>query len=176
MYSTPNFSFQFYFHTLSKLLGEPGRFFSELPIDVGFIKPLGFLTVSSIFFTGARLICSMPINPFYPAGIFFINAVGMVFITSGLGYLVMVMIMGKSVTFKRLFCIYAFASGTTMLAAWIPFFIWLVEAWKWWLIGTGMVKAFGFKCRHVVLILGLSVCILVLLFWTALPMSMPPKG
>ena len=176
MHSTQNFSFRFYFHALSKMLGEPRRFFSELPIEVGFIKPLGFLIVSSIFFTGASLVSSMPSNPFHLASIFLINAVGMVFIASGLGYLVMVMIMGKSVTFKRLFCIYAFASGTTMLAAWIPFLVWLVEPWKWWLIGTGMVKTCGFKGRHVILIIGLSVFIMILLFWTSLPMVMPPKG
>jgi len=176
MHLTQTFSFRFYLHTLRQILGEPQTFFSELPIDLGFIKPLGFLIVSSILFTGARLVCCMPANPFYPAGIFFINAVGMVFIASGLGYLMMIMITRKSVTFKRLFSIYAFASGTTMLAAWIPLFIWLAEPWKWWLIATGMNKACGFKGRCIILIIGLSISVMVFLFRTALPEVIPPKG
>jgi len=102
--------------------------------------------------------------------------VGMVFIASGLGYLVMIMITRKSVTFKRLFSIYAFASGTTMLAAWIPLFIWLAEPWKWWLIATGMNKACGFKGRYIILIIGLSISVMVFLFRTALPEVIPPKG
>ena len=175
MDSTQNFSFRFYFHALSKMLGEPRCFFSELPVDLGFIKPLVFLIVSSIFFTGASLISSMPANPFFIGGIFFINAVGMVLIASGLGYIVMVMIMGRSVTFERLFSIYALSSGLTLLAAWVPFFIWLSEPWKWWLIGTGMARACGFSGRQVILIIGLSLGIMILLFWGTLPLVSPIK-
>jgi len=65
MDSTHKFSFRFYFHALSKMLGEPRHFFSELPVDLGFKKPLGFLIVSSIFFTGASVVSSMPSNPIY---------------------------------------------------------------------------------------------------------------
>jgi hypothetical protein len=176
MQPVQNFFLRFYFHVLSKLLAEPRCFFSELPVDVGFIKPLGFLIVSSIFFTGASLISSMPSNPFYLGGIYFINAVGMALIASGLGYMVMVMILGRLVTFKRLFSIYALSSGITLLAAWIPFFIWLTEPWKWWLIGTGMVKACGLRGWQAILIIVLSAGIIILLFWTALPMVAPPNG
>jgi len=172
---TQKFSFQFYFHALSKILGEPRSFFSELPVDLGFLKPLGFLIVSSVFFTVASLISGMPANPFFAGGIFFINAVGMVLIASGLGYLVMVMFFGRSVTFKRFFSIYAFSSGITLLAAWIPFFIWITEPWKWWLIAIGMTRSFGFRKWQIIMIIGLSLCIMILLFWTAFPLVMPSK-
>jgi hypothetical protein len=175
MHSTQNFSFRFYFHALSKMLGEPRRFFSELPVDLGFIKPLGFLIVSSIIFTGASVVSSKPSNPFYLGSIFFINAVGMVLIASGLGYMVMVMVLGRSVTFKRFFSIYAFSSGITLLAAWIPFFIWFTELWKWWLIGTGMARSCGFRSWQIIMIIGLSLGIMILLFWTALPLVSPIK-
>ncbi len=175
MDSTQKFSFRFYFHVLSKMLGEPRHFFSELPVDLGFKKPLGFLIVSSIFFTGASVVSSMPSNPIYLGGIFFINAVGMALIASGLGFMVMVMFMGRSVTFKRLFGIYAFSSGLTLLAAWIPFFIWFTEPWKWWLIGTGMARSCGFKGRQIIMIIGLSIGIMTLLFWTTLPLVLPSK-
>jgi hypothetical protein len=173
MHSTPNFSFRFYFQVLSKMLGEPRCFFSELPADIGFIKPLAFLIVSSIFFAAASLISRRAANPFFQGGIFFINAVGMVLIASGLGYMVMVMIMGRSVSFKRLFSIYAFSSGTTLLASWVPFFIWLTEPWKWWLIGTGMARACELKSWQIIMIIGLSLSIMILLFWTALPFVSP---
>ena len=170
MDSTQNFSFRFYFHALSKMLAEPRCFFSDLPVDSGFIKPLGFLIVSSIFFTGASVVSRMPANPLYLGSIFFINAVGMVLIASGLGYMVMVMFFGRSVTFNRFFSIYAFSSGITLLAAWIPLFIWIAEPWKWWLIGTGMARSCGFRSRQIIIIIGLSLGIMILLFQIALPL------
>ena len=172
---TQKFSFRFYFQALSKMLGEPRSFFSELPVDLGFIKPLGFLIVSSIFFTGASVVSSMPSNPIYLGGIFFINAVGMVLIASGLGYMVMVMFLGRSVTFKRLFSIYAFSSGITLLAAWIPFFIWFTEPWKWWLIGTGLARSCGFRSWQIIMIIGLSLGLMILLFQAVLPFVLPIK-
>jgi hypothetical protein len=175
MNSTQKFSFRFYFHALSKMLGETRHFFSELPFDIGFKKPLGFLIVSSIFFTGASVVSSMPSNPIYLGGIFFINAVGMVLIASGLGYVVMVMFLGRSVTFKRLFSIYAFSSGITLLAAWIPFFIWFTEPWKWWLIGTGMARSCGFRSWQIIMIIGLSIGLMILFFLTVLPLVSPIK-
>jgi len=172
---TQNFSFRFYFQALSKILGEPRCFFSELPVDSGFIKPLGFLIVSSLFYTGASVVSSMPPNPFYLVSIFFINAVGMALIASGLGYMVMVMFLGRSVTFQRFFSIYAFSSGLTLLAAWIPFFIWITEPWKWWLIATGMARSCRFRTWQIIIIIGLSLGIMILLFQTALPLVSPIK-
>jgi hypothetical protein len=175
MHSTQKFSLRFYFHALGKMLGEPRNFFSELPVDSGFIKPLGFLIVSSLFFTGASVVSRMPANPLYLGSIFFINAVGMALIAAGLGYMVMVMFWGRSVTFKRFFSIYAFSSGMTLLAAWIPFFIWFTEPWKWWLIGTGMDRSCGFRGRQIIVIIALSLGILILLFGTVLPLVSPIK-
>ena len=175
MDSTQKFFFRFYFRALGKMLGEPRSFFSELPVDLGFIKPLGFLIVSSIFFTGASVVSSMPANPIYLGSIFFINAVGMVLIASGLGYMVMVMVLGRSVTFKRLFSIYAFSSGITLLAAWIPFFIWFTEPWKGWLIGTGMARSCGFRSWQIIMIIGLSLGIMILFFLIVLPLVSPIK-
>jgi hypothetical protein len=89
--------------------------------------------------------------------------------------MVMVMFLGRSVTFKRLFSIYAFSSGLTLLAAWIPFFIWFTEPWKWWLIGTGMARSCGFRSRQIIMIIGLSIGLMILLFLTVLPVMLPPK-
>ena len=126
MVCTEQFTLGFYFQTLTKILGQPRRFFSELSPDMGIKKPLGFLVVSSLFFSGASLVNNMPPQPVMLGGIFFINAMGMAFIAGGLGYMVMTMIMGQRVTFTRFFSIYALSSGVTLLASWIPFF-WITE-------------------------------------------------
>ncbi|MCJ7540908.1 MAG: YIP1 family protein [Desulfobacterales bacterium] len=169
MLQTENFSLGFYFHALTKLLGEPRKFFSELPRDAGLKRPLGFLCVSSLFFAGASLMSNQPPNPVIMGGVFFINAMGMTVIAAGIGYMAMTMIMGRQVTFTRFFSIYALSAGVTLLASWLPFFIWLTEPWKWWLIGTGMVKGCGFKLIQVLVIIGVSMGVMFLLFWSVLP-------
>jgi hypothetical protein len=163
------FTLGFYFQTLTKILGQPRRFFSELSPDTGLKKPLGFLFVSSLFFTGASLVTDMSPQPVMLGGILFINAMGMAFIAAGLGYMVMTMIMGQRVTFTRFFSIYALSSGVTLLASWVPFFFWITEPWKWWLIGTGMIKNCGFSLTQVAVIIGMSITTMVLFFWTVLP-------
>jgi Yip1 domain len=169
MDSSPRFSFRFYCLTLAKMVAEPRHFFSEFPADPGFMKPLCFLIVSSLVFTGAMVVIGLPRMHLYVGGIFFINAVGMVLIASGLGYMVMTLFLGRAVTYKRFFSIYAFSAGTTLLAAWIPFSIWFTEPWKWWLVGTGMSRSCGFKRWQIVMIIGLSLVMMFLFFRAALP-------
>jgi len=163
------FNLRFYFYTLTKILGQPRKFFSELPQDFGLKKPLGFLLVSSLFFSSASMVSSMPDNPVLMGSVFLVNAMGMTFICAGFGYMVMTMFMGRRVAFARFFSVYALSAGVTLLASWVPFFLWLTEPWKWWLIGTGMVKGCGFKLYQAVLIIVLSGSIVALFFWTLLP-------
>ncbi len=166
----------FYFQTLTKMLGEPGRFFQGLPPESGFGPMFGFLLVSSLFFSGAGLVITMPSNPFLWGGIFLVNALGMTFIGAGLGYMTMTLFFGRKVRFTRLFSVYALASGVTLIASWLPFFVWLTEPWKWWLVGTGLVKACGFNLGQTLLIIGVSIGIMVLFFWSALPLIMAGHG
>ena len=173
MDSNPTFSFRFYYHTMDKMVAEPRHFFNELPVDIGLMKPLCFLIVSSLIFTGAIAVIGLPVMSFYLGSIFFINAVGMALIASGLGYLVMILLLGRSVSYKRFFSIYAFSSGTTLLVAWIPFSIWFTEPWKWWLIGTGLSRSCGFKPWQIIVTIGLSLVIMFLFFWAALPRVLP---
>ena len=166
-----NFSLGFYFHALTKMLRQPRMFFSELPQDAGIKKPLGFLLVSSLVFAGASLMSNLSPNPLVMGGVFFINAMGMTVIAASIGFMVMIAIMGRRVTFARFFGIYALSTGVTLLASWLPCFIWLTEPWKWWLIGTGMVNGFGFGRVQVLVIIGVSVGLMFLLFWWVLPMT-----
>ena len=164
------FTLGFYFYSLTRILGQPRKFFSELPKNMGLKQPLGFLTVSSLFFAGPDLINTMPPKPVIWGGVFFVNAVGMTFISAGLGYIVMVMVMGKHVRFTQFFMVYALSSGVTLLVSWMPFFIWLTEPWKWWLIGTGMIHSLGMKCSHSLIIIGISVIMMVLFFYSVMPL------
>ena len=173
MTATNNFTLRFYFQTLTRLLGEPRLFFGTCLPQAGWKQPLGFLIVSSLFFASASIMGSTHPKLAIMAGIFFINAVGMPLVAAGLGYMVMTLMMGRRVGFARFFSIYALSSGVTLLVSWVPFFIPFTEPWKWWLIATGMVGGFGFKWAQVLLIIGLSVGIWLLLFWTALPLIIP---
>jgi hypothetical protein len=170
---TAQFSITYYFQVLTKVLGAPGTFFRELPENNGFIQSIGFLVVSAAFSSGAAVLTQPLEQPLVAGGIYFINAMGMTLIAAGLGYIIMVMTAGRKVGFQRFFCVYAFASGVTLLAAWIPLFVWLTEPWKWILIGVGLSKTIGLKWIPIVLIIGISIAVIILFFWSLAAMVLP---
>jgi len=163
------FSIGFYLNALTRILGQPRRFFAGLPSQPGLKMPVGFLVVSSLFFTGVSLMVNTPNQPALMGAILFVNAVGMTLITAVLGYLVVVLTMGRCRTFTRFFSIYAFASGVTLLASWIPHFVWLTEPWKWWLIAVGLVHGCGFNWKQAMLVTTVSFSLLVFIFWLLIP-------
>lgn len=170
------FSMGFYLRTVTRLLSEPKKFFSDRAGETTFKQSLCFLVVSSLFFTAASLTSNMYIRPFMMGAIFFVNAVSMAFIAAAFGYVVMIMIMGRKVPFVRFFSIYAFASGITLLVSWVPFLMYLTEPWKWWLIGTGMSKDCRFRLSQTLVIIGVSMGVMFLLFWSAIPIITPGGG
>jgi hypothetical protein len=175
MEDSGRFTIRFYFQALTRILGAPGKFFGELPEKVGFRHSFGFLLISSLFFTGASL-TNIHERPLLMAGILLVNAIAMPLITAGVGFMVMIMTTGKRVPFAFFFAVYAFAAGVTMLASWIPLFVWLTEPWKWLLIATGMVKGCGLRWTQAILIIGLSIVIFVLFFWSLGPIILFFKG
>lgn len=166
--ASPRFSMRFYLRTLSQLLASPRGFFTELPAEMGMGPPLGFLLVSSVVFTLASLMNTV-LDPLTAAAIFLANAVGMVFITSGLGFMVMVMTLGRKAGYGRIFAIYAFSAGVTLLSSWMPYFLFITEPWKWWLIFTGLTRSIGLKWTHALMVIGISISVLILFFYTMLP-------
>jgi len=169
------FTFGFYFQALTKMLSSPTRFFDELPGETGFRQPLGFLIISSLFFAGASL-TTISENQILVGGILLVNAVAMPFVTAGISFMVMTMAMGKRVSFPRLFSVYAYATGVTLLASWIPLFVWLTEPWKWILIIIGMVKGCSFRWMQAILVVAVSIFIVVLLFWSLGPVIVLMRG
>ena len=176
MEPSDQFSIGYYIQAVTGLLGRPRRFFGDLPGDLGIYKPLGVLLVSSLVFVGASLISLMPSRPIVVGSILLVNAVGMALIGAVVGFGTATFVIGRRVAFSRFFGIYALSSGVTLLAAWVPFFLWLTEPWRWWLIGTGMMNACGFRLSQTLLIIGLSVLVIFLLFWSVMPLLSPPGG
>ena len=154
-----------YFQTLAKLLTAPGEFFSGLHEQMSIWRPLGFLLASSLFFIGASL-TQIQQNYALKAAILFVNAVGMPFVTSVISFCAASMIMAERLRLSKLFTLYAFATGLTLLVSWIPLFVWLTEPWKWLLVAMGLVKGCGLKWSQAMLLIVLSIFFLVVFFWS----------
>jgi hypothetical protein len=175
MGDSERFSIQYYYATLTRLWFSPGRFFSENPESRTFGKPFAFLLLSSLFFAAASLLYIHE-QVVFKVTILLFNALAMPFVAAAFGYLVMTMTMGKRTGYLRLFTVYAFASGATLLLAWIPFSLWFTETWKWVLIGIGLVRACRFRPLQAVAVIGFSVIILILFFWSLGPVILWFKG
>ena len=160
------FSIHFYVQAVFGIMGHPRKFFSRLPQSGGMTQALGFLILSAAFFSFASMMNASLQNFYVVGGINMFNAVGMVFILAGLGYLVMTLSIGKKVGFVRLFRIYALCSGVTLLVSWVPHLALLTEPWKWYLIGIGMTRGCGLKPKEALLIIALSLGIWYLCFRT----------
>ena len=160
------FSIHFYVQAVFGIMGHPRKFFSRLPQSSGMTQALGFLTLSAVFFSLASMMNANLQNFIAAGGINMFNAVGMVFILAGLGYIVMTLSIGKKVGFVRLFLIYALCSGVTLLVSWVPHLALLTEPWKWYLIGVGMTRGCGLKLKEALLIMAISLGIWYLFFRT----------
>ena len=163
------FSLKYYVQTVFGIMGHPRRFFSELPPSCGMSQALGFLVLSAVFFSTASQMHTNLENFLVVGGIHMVNAVGMVFIMAGLGYVVMMLSIGKKVRFTRLFSIYALSAGVTLLVSWVPYVVVFTEPWKWLLIGTGITKGCGLTLKEALLIMTVSLAIWILFFWSLLP-------
>lgn len=163
------FTMHFYVQAVFGILGRPRKFFNELPLTIGMKESLIFLVMSALFFCAASLMNTRQHTFYLMGGIYLFNAVGMVFIMAGLGYLVMTLSIGKKVPFARLFSIYAICSGVTLLVAWVPYFILFTEPWKWYLIGTGLTKGCGLKIKEAAVMIALSLAIWILFYWSLIP-------
>ena len=160
------FSINFYVRAVFGMMGHPRNFFSGLPQSSGMTQALGFLLLSAVFFSTAGQLHTNLQNFLVVGAISMFNAVGMVFILAGLGYLVMTLSIGKKVGFVRLFGIYALCSGVTLLVSWVPHLALLTEPWKWYLIGVGMTRSCGLKLKEALLIIAISLGIWYLCFRT----------
>ena len=83
-------SCQFYGYALIQILIEPRQFFRELAGKTTLGKSLGFCVICGLFFVSASLLTGGYVDPVKMGVIFFFNSLGMVFLSSGLSYMIMV--------------------------------------------------------------------------------------
>jgi len=107
-----------------------------------------------------------PAAPGVFAAVLFVNAMGMALFPALIGYIVMGMTLGRKASFARLFSVYAFSFGITLLFSWVPFFLWLTEPWKWWLVFTGLTRGCDFKPWAALMVVLLSVGVILLFFYS----------
>lgn len=161
----PRLTLKAYVQGLAQLLTAPGDFFAGPRASSGFGYAFGFLLASSVFHTLASL-TQVRNDLASSAGILLVNALGMPLVTAAISYGLARALPGPSPAFKRLFSLYAFASALTLLVSWIPLFLWLTEPWKWILVAMGLVHGCRFKRGQAVVLIGLSIPVVVLLFWS----------
>ncbi len=168
------FTMGFYVKTLTRIVAEPRHFFSDIPDGYGFGRPMGFLLVSGFLVTVACILSRQPDNRALFGAICLFNALGMVLIAAGIGYLAMVLIKGRRTAFSRVFSVFAFSSGVTLLASWVPFFFWIIEPWKWWLVGTGLTRTCGLRNGQAALVIMVTIVTIILFFksFLALPFAL----
>lgn len=162
-------SFQFYGYAVIQIMIEPRQFFAELSNNAKLVKSLGFCLICSIFYIAASLLTSTYPNSFMMGGISFFNSVGMVFVSSALSYMIMVLILGKRAGFEIIFSVYAFSSGVTLLLSWMSFFFWITEPWKWWLIYTGFKNSCGMSWKSAAFIILFPIVIQLFLLHSLYP-------
>ena len=159
---------QFYAYSLIQLLIEPGLFFRELDQKTTGKRAIGFMVICSIFFAVASLLTGVyDRSVFQMAVIFFVNAAGMIVLSSILGYTILIMILKTRTSFPIIFGLYAFASGVTLFLSWLPFLLWFTEPWKWWLIYTGFKNTCNLTWKQALITMLASVTIQFFLIYSA---------
>jgi len=140
---------------------RPGRFYQDVFPDKGSGAAIGFLLVICLCSAGLSGLW-VPEKRLLSAALFFANGFSIPFVTAFILYLVSLVLCKGRFEYQTLLGITAYAQ-ITLLGAWIPTLSIFVGAWKFVLIGLGMVKvgnisggrAFGCIGMAVVLFLAL---------------------
>ena len=170
MEASGKYVFRYYYQSLVRLIFTPQTFFSDHLDDNSLENSLHFLFHSSIVFVLARILLQQPQNILFFMAVLFVDSIGMAFLFSVTGYLLMGVIDRTQPSLPRFLSIYAYASGTILCFAWIPCSLLPIEIWRWWLIGTGLVCGFGLRWFRVLRIIGVSILIAIILVQYLLPL------
>lgn len=164
-----------FFGTLTEIIRAPRQFYAELEdTPQNYRNALRFLAYAALFHSIVSVTYFFD-HKLAMVGILFINAMVLPGLLAALAMLIMAMFMGCRVPFKRIFTIYAFASGAVMPVSWIPALQVFTEPIRALLVGIGLVKCCGLRWWQAVLALLISVGLYLLLFWSALPLIMQIK-
>lgn len=163
-----SFSIASYSKIMMQLVRSPGLFFATWRETFRVWHAVIFLLISSCLFTAAAL-SVLPAENVWISGIMmFANAFGMVLILSVVGYAIMGLSIGRKAPFGIFFSVYAYASGATLLAAWIPSMMIVTEPWRWILIGIGLRRTCGLGTGATLWVIFGSITIVTLLLGSLL--------
>lgn len=140
-----------YARMVTRLLTEPGRFFSESTEKAEAGESFVFLFMASSLYTLGVYAVSGSSIPVKTLSAFFINTFGMCLVAMLVGHITLLTFFRKRQNFSKLIIIYASSFGVTSLVSWVPYFLWFTEPWKWSLIGIGLTRCCGLKWYQAVL-------------------------
>lgn len=156
--------------SLVQLVASPGQFFENRRQGLDPVTSGGFLVVSAVLFTTATLVYHQNQANWISGAILMGNAVGMVLILSLVSYIVMVLSVGKKTGFRQVFSVYAYASGTSLVAAWVPHLLIFTELWRWVLVGIGLTRGCGLKWKTSSWVIVCSIIVMTILLRSILPL------
>ena len=156
--------------SLIQLVTAPGRFFESRRRELDPVASGGFLIISALLFTVATLVYHQSQANWISGAILMGNAVGMVLILSFVSYIVMVLSVGKKAGFQQVFSVYAYASGASLMAAWVPHLLIFTELWRWGLVGIGLTRGCGLKWTASSWVIGCSIIVMTILLQSVLPL------
>jgi hypothetical protein len=163
-------SFATHGRTILQLLTAPGTFFENRRDRLVSPASLVFLVISTLLFTVASLVFQQSPKPLVTSAILIGNALGMVLILSFISYMVMILSMGQKASYRQVLSVFAYASGTSFMIAWIPHMLIVSEPWRWYLIGIGLTRGCGLKWMGSIWIMICSITITTIFFRSILPL------
>lgn len=166
----PRFGVGVYFKMLQMLIVSPRQFFTAMGEDTAISGcAFKFLLISGVFHSCVYMTYFTERTAAVAIALV-LNALGMPVLLAGLTHLAHAMTSSDKISFRKLFAIYAFATGTTMIVSWIPAVHILTELWRFILVVIGLVKACGLSWVRSVLLVLAGVVLLLMLFWSLFPL------
>lgn len=150
-----------YAGSISRIITGPRKFFSEYCKSGNTVMPVLALGISSLFYAAASLLTHTCPQPLAAVVIFFINASGMPLLAAIAGFVLSRFVLRRNIVFSKFFGIYAWAASAALLAAWIPYLLLLVEVWRWWLIGIGLIMVCGMKRWEAVMVVAFTLACMI---------------
>ncbi len=160
-----------YVSTVTELLTSPGRFFENRFEMVSVRQSFGILILSGLFFSTIGTIINTNSVSVRTGIVLFANAIGMATIGAVIAYVALIAVTGRRYAFSKLWSIFSLSAGAVLILAWVPAAFFLTEPWRWWLIGTGLVRGLGLSKIRAVIVVLLTFGTLVILVYTIFSMA-----
>ena len=75
----------------------------------------------------------------------------------------------NKISFRKMFAVFAYATGVTMAISWIPALNTITEIWKFSLVTYGLVKGCGLTWSRSIVMVLVRIGLLLLFFWSVFP-------